>query len=146
LDINNTIKRNQLIKLALEMLDPQMSDLLVESDQEASAREVSEEQIAWVQIALGIEPQFVQQANHQLRLQVADKVIQTSPEVQEQLKSKPLIMEMAKARVQNLRFGIEQQRNAQRGKDGAKSPLEQEVPNPLAAFESQQQPQQPQLR
>lgn len=145
LDINNTIKRNQLIKLALEMLDPQMSDLLVESDQEASAREVSEEQIAWVQIALGIEPQFVQQANHQLRLQVADKVIKTSPEVQEQLKSKPLIMEMAKARVQNLRFGIEQQRNAQRGKDGAKSPLEQEVPNPLAAFESQQQPQQPQL-
>ena len=119
MDATNVIDRSALIKMSIEMLDPQMAQTLVMSDQAASMKEVDEEQNAWVKIGMGIEPKLEESGNFPLRLQTAQQILSTSQELQQKLQQQPLIGQLAEARIKNLQFGIQQRQNAQTGKTGA---------------------------
>tara|TARA_Y100000593_G_scaffold33336_1_gene65586 strand:- start:9374 stop:11533 length:2160 start_codon:yes stop_codon:yes gene_type:complete len=119
MDATNVIDRSALIKMSIEMLDPQMAQTLVMSDQAASMKEVDDEQNAWVKIGMGIEPALEESANFPLRLQTAQQILQTSQELQAKMQQQPLISQLAEARMKNLQFGLQQRQNAQIGRVGA---------------------------
>ena len=119
MDSTNVIDRSALIKMSIEMLDPQMAQTLVMSDQAASMKEIDEEQNAWVKIGMGIEPQLEESANFPLRMQTAQQIVQTSQELQKKMQETPLIAQLAEARIKNLEFGVQQRQNAQIGRVGA---------------------------
>ena len=145
-DVTGALDRNKLLHFIAETIDPQLADAVVMDQTAASAREISDEQDAWVKIVNEIEPVMQEDVNFQLRLQTAQQIVQQSSEIQRKMQSQPLVQQLADNRIKYLQFGISQMQNAQIGRFGT-SPVAQQGGEEGASQEAPQgapQPQQPQ--
>jgi hypothetical protein len=146
-DVTGALDRTKLLTFIAEQIDPQLADAVIMDQSEASAKEISDEQDAWVKIALEIEPVMTEDVNFPLRLQTAQQIVQASTEIQQKMQGQPLVKQLADNRIKYLQFGIQQQQNAQIGRVGT-SPVAQqgaaEEPMPQGQPQPQQPPQQPQ--
>jgi len=120
LDINNISDRNRLLELALETVDPTWAEELITDSEQASLKEIHDEQLNLSIMLDGQEPPMKEQGeNHQLRLQVLQQALQ-NPAVQQELQQdatgvKGAILEN---RLKHLQFQLDQRQNAQIGRNG----------------------------
>jgi len=142
-DVTGALDRTKLLTFIAEQIDPQLADAVIMDQSEASAKEISDEQEAWVKIALEIEPVMTEDVNFPLRLQTAQQIVQASTEIQQKMQGQPLVKQLADNRIKYLQFGIQQQQNAQIGRVGT-SPVAQQGAAEEPMPQGQPQPQQPQ--
>ena len=142
-DTIGAIDRSRLLSFIAESIDPALADAVVMDQSAASAREITDEQDAWVKIANEIEPVMQEDVNFPLRLQTAQQIVQASGEIQRKMQGQPLVKQLADNRIKYLQFGIQQQQNAQIGRVGAAPVMQQDdVPQqPPAPPQAPQAPQ-----
>ena len=119
-DTAGALDRNKLVKLIAEQIDPTLANQVVQDPTTANQKEIEDEQLSWVRIANEIEPPAKEGVNFQLRQQTAQQIMQTSQELQEKMRDKPLVKQLAENRLKYLQFGLDQQQNAQIGRIGVK--------------------------
>ena len=117
-DVTGALDRNKLLGFIAETIDPQLADAVIMDQSAATAKEITDEQDAWVKIVNEIEPVMTEDVNFQLRLQTAQQIVQQSSAIQEKMQSQPLVQQLAENRLKYLQFGIQQQQNAQIGRTG----------------------------
>jgi hypothetical protein len=117
-DVTGALDRNKLLGFIAETIDPQLADAVVMDQSAATAKEITDEQDAWVKIVNEIEPVMQEDVNFQLRLQTAQQIVQQSSAIQQKMQSQPLVQQLAENRLKYLQFGIQQQQNAQIGRTG----------------------------
>ena len=125
-DTVGSIDRNALLQISAETIDPMLAQKIVMDKQTASQKEIEDEQNAWVKIMAEIEPIAVEGVNFQLRQQTAEQILQTSAELQQRMREKPLVRQLSENRMKYLQFGIQQQENAQIGRVGVKPVVNQQ--------------------
>ena len=119
IDTMGTVNRGKLVKSAFRGIDPQIADQVVESDEDASLREVDDEQGAIVKMAAGIEvPPRESGQNYRLRSQTLQDTIGKSPELQKRLQQDQLFGQLVEARMKHFQQMLAQQQNAQIGRTG----------------------------
>ena len=139
-DVTGALDRTKLLHFIAETIDPQLADEVVMDQTAASAKEISDEQDAWVKIANEIEPVMQEDVNFPLRLQTAQQIVQASSEIQKKMQGQPMVKQLAENRIKYLQFGIQQQENAQIGRVGTRpvahqhqqevAPQEPQAPQP----------------
>ena len=128
LDTAGVIDRAGLVKFIMAAVDPVLADLLVRDPGPAAAMEANEEQLAFTKIAAGTEPELPTEGqNHQLRAQVLQGIIQANPALQQRLQQDELFRKMIEARLKGFTFQLQQQQNAQIGRQGTLPALQQGV-------------------
>jgi hypothetical protein len=114
-----TANLSALFKVAMEIIDPDAADLVVDQDQVATDREIQDELQAIAVIMTGIDVPAPQYGNHQLRLQTLQGATIQSPNpmMRQRLASAPDSQEMLKKRAEFYMNQIQQyQRNPQIGR------------------------------
>jgi hypothetical protein len=110
-------------------VDPNLADLLVRDPGPAAAMEANDEQLAYTKIAAGTEPELPAEGqNHQLRAQVLQGIIQANPAVQQRYQQDEIFRKMIDARLKGFNFQLQQQQNAQIGRQGTLPALQQGGP------------------
>jgi hypothetical protein len=113
-----------MMKLALEMIDPDAADVIVQSDEIAADRETQDEEAAIAKILTGIDAKLPQFGNFQLRLQtLLQATLQSqNPLMMQRLQAAPDSQEMLKNRAEYFTNQIQQyQKNPQIGRSLATS-------------------------
>ena len=129
MDVAGVIDRAGLVKFIMAAVDPNLADLLVRDPGPAAAIESNEEQLAYTKIAAGTEPELPTEGqNHQLRAQVLQGIIQANPAVQQRYQQDEIFRNMIDARLKGFNFQLQQQQNAQIGRQGTLPALQQAPP------------------
>lgn len=119
LDTMGVTDRSKLAKLAMAMIDPNMAEQVISSNEQATLREIDDEQTNVTKMANGIEvPAQESGQNYGLRLQVLDGTIQRSPKLQQQYQADALFTQLVDARRKHFQQMLTQQQNAQIGRTG----------------------------
>jgi hypothetical protein len=108
-----TANMSALFKVAMQMIEPDAADLIVEQDQVATQREIQEELDAISSIMAGIDQPFPQHGNHQLRLQtlIGATIQSQNPMMAKRLQNAPDSVEMLKKRAEGFQNQIQQYQN-----------------------------------
>jgi hypothetical protein len=126
MDTAGVIDRAGLIKFIMSAVDPVLAEMLVRDPGPAAAMEANEEQLAFTKIAAGTEPELPAEAqNHQLRAQVLQGIIQANPALQQRIQQDEIFRNMIEARMKGFNFQLQQQQNAQIGRQGTLPALQQ---------------------
>jgi hypothetical protein len=126
MDVAGVIDRAGLVKFIMAAVDPNLADLLVRDPGPAAAMEANDEQLAYTKIAAGTEPELPTEGqNHQLRAQVLQGIIQANPAVQQRYQQDEIFRNMIDARLKGFNFQVQQQQNAQIGRQGTLPALQQ---------------------
>ena len=126
MDVAGVIDRAGLVKFIMAAVDPNLADLLVRDPGPAAAIESNEEQLAFTKIAAGTEPELPGEGqNHQLRAQVLQGIIQANPALQQRYQQDEIFRNMIDARLKGFNFQLQQQQNAQIGRQGTLPALQQ---------------------
>ena len=129
MDVAGVIDRAGLVKFIMAAVDPNLADLLVCDPGPAAAMEANDEQLAYTKIAAGTEPELPAEGqNHQLRAQVLQGIIQANPAVQQRYQQDEIFRKMIDARLKGFNFQLQQQQNAQIGRQGTLPALQQGGP------------------
>jgi hypothetical protein len=129
MDVAGVIDRAGLVKFVMAAVDPNLAELLVRDPGPAAAIESNEEQLAFTKIAAGTEPELPGEGqNHQLRAQVLQGIIQANPALQQRLQQDEIFRSMIEARMKGFNFQMQQQQNAQIGRQGTLPALQQSAP------------------
>ena len=119
MDQLGTLNRAKLVRTGMRGIDPNLADQVVESEEDASLREVSDEQDNIVKMANGIEvPAQESGQNFGLRSKVLQDTIGKSPQLQQRLAQDPLFKQLVEARFKHFQQMLTQQQNAQIGRTG----------------------------
>lgn len=104
------VKMDKLMSHLLGIIDPDAADLVEEDQQAVTEKERNDEKLAATQILAGIEPDFPQFGNHQLRLKtLMETTIQSpNPAVQQIIASRKDIQMLLKKRIKNHQNQIQQ--------------------------------------
>jgi hypothetical protein len=125
MDTAGVIDRAGLIKFIMSAVDPVLAEMLVRDPGPAAAMEANEEQLAFTKIAAGTEPELPAEGqNHQLRAQV----LQANPALQQRIQQDEIFRNMIEARMKGFNFQLQQQQNAQIGRQGTLPALQQGGP------------------
>jgi hypothetical protein len=105
-----TARLNKIFNRIMGMIEPDAADLVEEDQQDASQKEIDEEDAATAQILVGMEPRFPQFGNHQLRLQRLIQNTLQSPnlEVQRTIAQRKDIQQILMTRMKNHQSQIQQ--------------------------------------
>jgi hypothetical protein len=118
-DAGGVIDRNQLTRVIMNVIDPNLAQMLVRDDAHASQAEVQDERSNLVSILNCVAPPMVEKGqNYQLRLQTLQQAVQSSPQISMILQGNPEVQKLYTERVKFLQFQIQQQQNATVGKLG----------------------------
>lgn len=102
-------------------LFPEFAEEMVQGQQQASQKEVEDEQKNWALMIAGEEPAMHEDGqNFQLRLQWLMQKLQ-QPGAQQRMQALPDTQELVKKRVQHLQFMLQQQTNAATGRVGVQA-------------------------
>jgi hypothetical protein len=125
LDRFGTVNMAKVVQLTLGAVDPTMAEMVLQSIEDASGQQVTEEQDVLAKMVAGMETPMepAPGMNYPLRLQVLQESIQANPELQQMIQSRPVLHQMIEARVQFLSFQSQQQQNAIIGRTGAQPVL-----------------------
>jgi len=125
-DRMGAIDMNKFVTRMFQSIDPWLADESMSDPETATKREVDEELNAWALMVAGHEPALPDSRgamNYNLRLQTLQGVIAKNPEVQEMLRSRPLLLEMVGRRMKAFQFQLQQRENAQIGRTGVAAAL-----------------------
>lgn len=124
MDSQATVMRDQLIAMLFHAINPNLAERALQPVDDASIREVEDEELNFTKIAAGIEPQMKEKGqNHGLRLKVLNNLAQKNPEAITTLKdASKMILEK---RMEHLQFMVQQQQNAEIGRVGSRPALEE---------------------
>lgn len=115
MDTLNTVQRDKLVQRIFTAIDPSLANETLRPVTDASESEVKDESVNFARIAAGDEPEMVAEGqNFPLRLQVLQSILQKNPEAGKNLSdvSKTIL----EARMKYLENQVQQQRNAQIGR------------------------------
>jgi hypothetical protein len=120
IDRNGQIDYSELLQAAVEAIDPILGERVIQPKEAASVKEVNEEMSDMAQMFAGIDKNIPLGAANELRLQVIQQIVGSSPEWQARLQNKedPLSKRLEK-RVQQYQHQLQQQQNAIIGRYGA---------------------------
>lgn len=117
LDTMGLIDKAKLIKIGMQAIDYATADELVQDEQPASNKEITDEMTAVsLMLGSGIEQPMPMGANYSLRLQTLQNSIQGSPPAQKTLQQDPDKQKLVENRVQFFQRQLQQQENAQIGR------------------------------
>jgi hypothetical protein len=121
---------SKFTELMFRAIDPNMAGAVLQSMDQATQAQVSDEQNALTQMVAGIEPPMEPQngMNYQLRLQTLQQSIQMNPELQQMIAARPVLSKMVENRIKFLNFQLQQQGNAQIGRVGTQPVLQAAQP------------------
>ena len=121
---------SKFTELMFRAIDPNMAGAVLQSMDQATQAQVSDEQNALTQMVAGIEPPMEPQngMNYQLRLQTLQQSIQMNPELQQMIAARPVLSQMVENRIKFLNFQLQQQGNAQIGRVGTQPVLQAAQP------------------
>lgn len=126
LDVMGVVDRVGLVKFLFSAIDPTMAEFLIKDVEAASQQEIEDEQLAFTKIAAGTEPPLKSDGqNAQLRLQTLQQIVQANPAVQQRYAQDEIFKSMLDARMQAFSFALQQQQNAQIGRQGTLPALQQ---------------------
>jgi len=125
-DSTGTINRARLSNRLMRGLDPNLADEVCDPVNQATQRELDDEDNNLAKIAAGIEPEMKDRGqNYAARLERLMASIQKNPLLQQRIAAQPDSQEILDRRVQHLQFMIQQfGENRQTGRVGAKPALE----------------------
>jgi hypothetical protein len=107
MDTLSTVQRDVLVQWLFSALNPNLAEAAIRPRENATQKEIDDEQSNFAKIAAGVEPQMVPEGqNYQLRLQVVEEILQRNPEAAEKLT--PMSRKILEARVKHLRQQVEQ--------------------------------------
>jgi len=123
-DTAGNLDRAYLTRYATTAIDPTLAREAIKPSGQVTQQEIEDEKNNLAQIASGIEPPMIPQGqNYQLRLQVIQNTLQTSPSLQREISSDPDKQKLLQNRIKFLTFQIQQQQNANIGRVGT-SPIQ----------------------
>lgn len=104
---------------AAKLIDPNMADRYVKSPQSASQAEVEETMQALGMILDGIQPAMPERGiNHKLRFETLWQAVNTNPQIQAELKSKPISLQLYTDYMSFLQQQLVQEKNKTTGRKG----------------------------
>jgi hypothetical protein len=114
--------RAYLLQALAEMISPDFAENFIKHPQAATQQEQQDEQKAVdLILASGMDQPFPKGANYQLRAQVlqsrVQQALQSNPVVQRRVRENPEIMQVLKSRLDGFNNQVQQQQNAQIGRD-----------------------------
>lgn len=123
-DRSGSLDYDFLTRWGMTIVDPTFADHGLKPPNSVTQKEVEDEQTAMVKIAMGMEPPLIQSgANFQLRLQVIQNTMKSSPRIAQLIQGDKICSEILDNRVKNFTFQLEQQQNAQIGRMGTQPVL-----------------------
>lgn len=123
-DHGGSIDYDYLTRWGMMIVDPTFADQGLKPPNSVTQKEIEDEQNAVVKISLGIEPPVpTSGANFQLRLQVIQNTLQTSPIIQKLIMGDQTNQQILENRAKAFTFQIDQQKNAQIGRTGVQPVL-----------------------
>jgi hypothetical protein len=118
------IQRDQLVAWLVKSVLPNLADLIVSDSGGAQQSEIKDEEMNFVKINAGIEPEMMADGqNFPLRLAVLENILKKNPESGQVMK--PKSQEMLAARHKHLANQVQQLKNAQIGRQVGQPALEQ---------------------
>ncbi len=118
-DVTGTIDRVKLTRLKLRALDPAYEEQLVSDDAAASQQIYNDVRNEIAQMALGNEPQYVENdPTAQSKLQFASQIVGANPLYQQMLQQNQRFQQLMEKFAKNLTFSVTQQQNKQVGRIG----------------------------
>jgi hypothetical protein len=131
-DTSQTVQRDKLTAVILGAINPNLADETLRPVEEADQSEIEAEQLNFAKIYAGVEPAMMEDGqNFGLRLKTLEEIAQDNPDALRGLA--PKSAEILRARVEHLRFMVQQQDNAQTGRVGARPALDGEQGSTEAA-------------
>jgi hypothetical protein len=125
LDVSGRVDRDELVRAAMELLDPGFAERLLKPGQEATLEQIDDEKNVLAQILLGIPVDVKGNEAFGLRKQTLMQIVQASPSVQKILQANPQAQEMLRTRVEQLDFNIQQKQvNPEIGRRLGTQPME----------------------
>lgn len=117
------VDSGQYLQVMIEAIDPIIAERILLPKEQASQKEVNEEQNDLTKIWSGIDTDVPTNAAHEIRLQVAQNYLQGSQEipaldVQQRLQSDEAFRARMEKHIKQLQFAITQKQNAQIGRLG----------------------------
>jgi hypothetical protein len=124
-----TANMNAFFRSAMELVDPDMADDVIENDQVATDRERQDEKQAIAQMLVGLEPDKPAQANNQLRLQVIQEAL-AMPGMKEKVTGNEVTQALFKNRIAFFMNQIQQyQKNPQIGREVSTKTFSNDAPS-----------------
>lgn len=126
MDVGGVINRNELIKMAMNAIDPRLARELITDSATASQQLFIQVRDEIAQMYLGNEPMYVENdPTAPTKLQYAQQVVMANPDYQEALRTNPRFAELMGKYAKNLTFSVQQQQNKQVGRIGVQPQVEQ---------------------
>ena len=118
-DVMGVLDRRKLVEAMLRAIDPTMPQELMVSDAEASQAMFNDVRNEVAQMALGNQPNFVENdPAAQVKMQFAQQIIQANPNYQEMLSKGERFAQLMELYMKNLGMSVQQAQNAQTGRLG----------------------------
>lgn len=131
LDVSGRIDRDEVVKAAMELLDPGFAERLLKPGQQATLEQIDDEKNVLTKILLGIPVDVRGDEAFALRKQTLVQIVQGSPTVQRLLQANPQAQEMLRTRVDQLDFNIQQKQvNPEIGRRLGTQPMEKAMAKP----------------
>lgn len=124
IDTVNIIQRDSLIRWLVSNVDYNLALEMIAPMGTANQKEIEDEQLNFAKIMAGIEPAMrAEGENFGLRAKVLQETIQRNPEIQQVLAQRPVSKAILEARLKHLEGQVQQQVNAQTGRNAAETVL-----------------------
>jgi len=118
-DINGVVDRNAFLRLAFDIFDPNIGELVLKDAEDARQAEADDEDSVFVKLMAGLEVPVKPGQAHGLRLERLRNNVQTSRMAQQLIQSDEGVKGVFEKRVKQLEFQLQQRQNAIIGKLGA---------------------------
>jgi hypothetical protein len=121
MDVTGRIDRGKALDVVFELIDPNIGERILRPEADASAAEIEDEQTVFARMFSGVDQDVKPESgqNYELRTQVLQNIIATSPDVQYRLQEDGPFRQRVEKRAKQLSFQIEQRENARIGALGA---------------------------
>lgn len=124
LDKYGALDGNRMLQDAAKLIDPVMADRFIKNPTSASGQEVEETMDALTKIMVGIQPAMPERGiNPELRAKTLMDAVQTNPQIQSELQSKPLSLQLLQEYMKYLQHMKAQEDNKVAGRKGTKLSL-----------------------
>jgi len=119
LDTEGVIDRAGIVEWAMRTIDPAIAARYVRAAEPARNQEREDEQLQFLKISNGVEPEFKEGQNYAIRLQELDKIMQSNPQLQQRYAQDEIFRKLIDSRRQKFQFQLQQRQNALIGRQGA---------------------------
>jgi len=122
LDRDGTTNYSELLQVALEAIDPNIAQRILQPVTVGQEKIVSEVNSDLTQLSAGVNKNIKIGTPPQLAMQVVQQWVQGAPDVQQRLQTDEPFRKRIEAYVKQLQFQVQQQQNAVTGRLGAQMP------------------------